>query len=181
MKNRVLLSLFLVAALSLMSCTSGDGPTGPAFEDQPSGLVAGGDGLLGTNLGSGLLACTPLPYAAARKTIGPAGGVIDVGPYRLTIPAGSLTSSVLIEAEAPVGTVNSVTLLPEGLQFVKGKPAMLTMSYANCPLLGRVLPKRIAYTNDVLEILYYILAVDDVLAQKVTGSLEHFSKYAVAW
>lgn len=181
MKTRLFLTLLLASALSLVSCTSGDGPTGPGFEDQPSQLLSDGSGLLGTNIGSGLLACTPLRYAYAQKTIGPAGGVIDVGPHRLTIPAGSLTKSVLIKAEAPVGTVNSVKLLPEGLQFVKGKPAKLTMSYANCPLLGRLLPKRVAYTSDLLQILYYILSVDDLLAKRVTGTLEHFSRYAVAW
>jgi hypothetical protein len=181
MKNRLFLSLLLASALSAVSCTSGDGPTGPAFEDQPSELLSDGSGLLGTNVGSGLLACSPLPYAYAQKTIGPAGGVINVGPHQLTVPAGSLTQSVLIKAEAPVGTVNSVKLLPEGLNFVAGKPAKLTMSYANCPLLGQILPKRVAYTNDLLQILSYLLSVDDLLAKNVTASLEHFSRYAVAW
>jgi hypothetical protein len=87
----------------------------------------------------------------------------------------------LISAEAPVGTVNSVRLFPEGLKFAAGKPAQLTLSYGNCPLLGQVLPKRIAYTTDLLQILSYVLSVDDLLHKRVTGSLEHFSRYAVAW
>ncbi len=88
---------------------------------------------------------------------------------------------MVITAEAPVGTVNSVQLQPEGLQFAQGRPARLTLSYANCPLLGRLLPKRIAYTTDLLEILSYVLSVDDLLNKRVTGALEHFSRYAVAW
>jgi hypothetical protein len=180
-KTRLFRSLVLAAALSVVGCTSGDGPTGLGFEDQSPDPALSSSGLLGTPIGSGLLACNPLPYASTQKTIGAAGGIIDVGPHRLTIPAGALSQPVLIKAEAPVGQVNSVKFLPEGLTFAKGKPAKLTMSYANCPLVGRILPKRIAYTNDLLQILSYILSVDDLLAKKVTGTLEHFSRYAVAW
>ncbi len=181
MRTRLFVSLLLASALTIVSCTSGDDPTGPGFEDHPSQLLSGGSGLLGTEIGSGLLACNPLPYAYAEKTIGLSGGVIDVGPHRLTIPAGSLTEPILIKAEAPVGTVNSVKLLPEGLKFATSKPAKLTLSYANCPLLGQILPKRIAYTNDLLQILSYLVSVDDFLAKKVTGNLEHFSRYGIAW
>jgi hypothetical protein len=179
-RTRFLSALFFVGALGLASCTStGDGPTGVG--DSPSALLGSGGGLLGTQIGSGLLACDPLPYASASDTIGPDGGTLVVGPHRLTVPAGALSAPVLITAEAPVGTVNSVQLQPEGLQFAQGRPARLTLSYANCPLLGRLLPKRIAYTTDLLEILSYVLSVDDLLNKRVTGTLEHFSRYAVAW
>jgi hypothetical protein len=172
-------AIALVSILTVTSCTSGDGPTG--ISDEPSALLDGSGGLLGTDIGSGLLACQPLPYAINTVTIGPEGGTISVGPHSLRVPAGALTEPVAITAEAPVGQVNSVKLMPEGLQFAPGKPATLTLSYANCPLLGRVLPKRIAYTTDLLAILSYVLSVDDLLAKKVTGNLEHFSRYVVAW
>ena len=179
-RTRFLSALLLVGALGLASCTAtGDGPTGVG--DSPSALLGSGGGLLGTPIGSGLLACDPLPYASASDTIGPEGGTLVVGPHRLTIPAGALSAPVLITAEAPVGTVNSVQLQPEGLQFAAGKPAKLTLSYANCPLLGSLLPKRIAYTTNLLDILSYVPSLDDLLGRKVTGTLEHFSRYAVAW
>lgn len=129
--------------------------------------------------GLGLLRCTPLPAASASKLIGPAGGSLQVGPHELRIPAGALRQSVLIRAEAPSDFVNSVRLYPEGLQFTS--PAYLTMSYANCNLLGLLLPKRIAYTTESLDILSYLLSVDNLLRKQVTGRLEHFSRYAVAW
>ena len=180
-RTRFLSALILAGVLSLASCSSiEDGPTGLG-DPSPSALLGSGGGLLGTQIGSGLLACDPLPYASASETIGPEGGTLVVGPHRLTIPAGALAAPVVITAEAPVGTVNSVQLQPEGLQFAQGRPARLTLSYANCPLLGRLLPKRIAYTTDLLEILSYVLSVDDLLNKKVTGALEHFSRYAVAW
>jgi hypothetical protein len=140
-----------------------------------------GNGLLGTSIGGGLLACNPLPYAADSTVIGPSGGTLAVGPHTLTVPAGALAAPVLITAEAPVGPVNSVRFGPEGLQFAAGRFATLTLSYANCPLLGSLLPKRIAYTSDLLSILSYVISVDDLLNRRVSGSLEHFSRYAVAW
>jgi hypothetical protein len=169
-------ALVLAGALSLASCSSmEDGPTGPGADPAPSTLLSG------TSIGSGLLACDPLPYASASATIGTQGGTLVIGPHKLTVPAGALAGPVVISGEAPVGTVNSVKLQPEGLQFAAGKPAKLTLSYANCPLLGSLLPKRIAYTTDLLGILSYVLSLDDLLGRKVTGSLEHFSRYAVAW
>jgi hypothetical protein len=174
-------ALVLAGALSLASCSSvEDGPTGPGGDPAPSTLLSG-NGLLGTSIGSGLLACDPLPYASASATIGAQGGTLIVGPHRLTVPAGAFAGPVVISAEAPVGTVNSVQLQPEGLQFAAGKPAKLTLSYANCPLLGSLLPKRIAYTTNLLDILSYVPSLDDLLGRKVTGTLEHFSRYAVAW
>lgn len=127
----------------------------------------------------GLLQCTPLPYDSTTETVGPAGGSIQVGPHVLQIPAGALTDSVAITMVAPPDTVNRVRFQPEGLQFAV--PARLTMSYANCSLLGRLLPKRIAYTTDALVILEYLLSFDDFLNQRVTGQLNHFSNYAIAW
>jgi hypothetical protein len=55
------------------------------------------------------------------------------------------------------------------------------MSYANCNLLGILLPKRIAYTTDQYRILEYLLSLDNLGARQVTGRLKHFSQYAVAW
>ncbi len=182
-RTQFVAALLLVSALSLVNCSSGDdGPSG-LMPEQPASAVLGspGGGLFGTGIGSGLLACDPLPYARTEQTVGPSGGTLTVGPHTLTIPAGALAAPVLIAAEAPVGTVNSVRLSPDGLTFTAGKPATLTLSYANCPLVGQLLPKRIAYTTDLLSILSYVLSVDDLIAKQVTGTLAHFSRYAVAW
>ena len=75
--------------------------------------------------------------------------------------------------------VNLVRFQPEGLQF--RQTAYLTMSYANCSLLGKLLPKRIAYTTDALDILEYLLSLDNLFGKRVTGQVHHFSDYVVAW
>jgi hypothetical protein len=137
--------------------------------------------LIGNLLGAtGLLSCSALPYASTTQTIGYAGGTIRVGPHTLTVPAGALFSPVAITgALVTGGGVNAVHFEPEGLKFQRS--ASLTMSYANCNLLGLLLPKRIAYVSDGLSILSYLSSIDNLLASNVTGRVDHFSNYAVAW
>src|SRR5258707_847054 len=103
-RTQFVAGLLLVSALSVVSCSSGDdGLSGPSSEQTPAALLGntGGGGILGTDIGSGLLACTPLPYAVTQQMVGTAGGTLLVGPHKLTIPAGALSTSVLITAEAP--------------------------------------------------------------------------------
>jgi hypothetical protein len=170
-RARILLAAVLGCGVFLSASCTERTPLGPPSSPQAS--------LLGLDL-SGLLACTPLPYDSATETIGPAGGVIQVGPHRLVVPWGALTEAVAITAVAPSDNVNRVQLQPEGLQFER--PAYLTMSYANCNLLGQLVPKRIAYTtDDLLTILEYLPSFDNLWTNRVTGRLEHFSTYAVAW
>ena len=127
----------------------------------------------------GLVQCTPLPYDSVTQTIGPDGGVISVGEHTLWIPAGALDTDVTITAVAPSDTLRHVRFQPEGLTFQKS--AWLSLSYEGCNLLGSLAPKRIAYTTDVFEILEYLLSFDNPWSQKVTGRVQHFSEYAVAW
>ena len=127
----------------------------------------------------GLLKCTPLAYDSVTQTIGPEGGTLAVSGYVLTVPAGALDSAVSITAVAPSDTVNHVRFQPEGLTFQQ--PTSLTLSYANCDLLGSLAPKQIAYTTDSLVILEFLPSLDDLLSQTVTAQLQHFSEYAIAW
>src|SRR5438094_3076176 len=163
--------LLLVVALACTDRTPTSVPAAPA----PDASLIGG--LLGA---AGLLKCSSLPYASQTRTIGPLGGTISAGPHTLVIPPGALTSPTAITMTAPTGLgVNAVEFQPEGLRFVT--PAALTMSYANCSLLGKILPKRIAYTDNNLNILSYLLSLDNLLSKRVTGKVNHFSAYVVAW
>src|ERR1041384_375527 len=179
--TRFLLALLMAGLLGLStSCGTESSPTGVAPAVAPSPDLIGSTLGTVTNTVTGLLVqCTPLPYASNTKTVGPLGGTLQIGPHTLTIPAGALAQSVQITGEAPTDNVNSVRLYPEGLQFAK--PAYLTMSYSNCNLLGSLLPKRIAYTTDALTILSYLLSVYNLLAKKVTGQVNHFSRSPEAW
>ncbi|HXL34508.1 MAG TPA: hypothetical protein VN953_06280 [Gemmatimonadales bacterium] len=169
--TRLRRAALVIAAAALLGC--GEPPLGPVPPPPQASLI--GSLLQAT----GLVGCTPMPTATATQTVGPAGGVIRIGPHALSIPAGALDAPVTITATAPSDKVNRVQFQPEGLVFQRS--AALTMSYANCNLLGTILPKRIAYTSDALAILSYVVSLDNLFAKNVTGKLNHFSNYAIAW
>jgi len=176
----------LVAALVFVAASCTDRSPMGVTADQPTSVAATKattgqqNDLLGGLLQSiGLLRCSPLAPATTTATIGPWGGSLKVGPHTFTVPAGALSQNVTITASLSADTVNAITFKPEGLQFAK--PASLTLSYANSNLIGILLPKQIAYTNDNYGILSLLLSVDNLLARRVTGQVWHFSHYAVAW
>lgn len=171
---RPLVLMLLVCALSLASACGDRIPTAP----QPA---APSENLVGTLLhATGLVSCSDLPYDSTTKTIGIAGGSLTVGPHTLLIPPGALAGNVAITMVLPTGLgVNAVKFQPAGLQF--RRPAALVMSYANCNLLGRLLPKQIAYTTDDLKILDYLLSFGNLFSKYVTGQVSHFSSYVIAW
>lgn len=167
--RRTLTALALVVAVA---CSDPGAPT-PAAVD-----LSGADAAIGLLRGS-LLSCVPLAADSASATIGPAGGVINVGPHALVVPAEALAAPVTITAVAPSDTVRRVDFGPDGLQFAR--PARLTMSYAGCDLLGSVLPKRVAQIDGALTILAALPSLDLRSVFTTSASLEHFSGYAVAW
>lgn len=181
-RQRILFSLFVACfVLATGSCSSDQSPTGPAATAAVAAVDSAPQGaLLGPLLKPlGLLKCDPLPAATATAAIGRDGGVLQVGPHVLWIPPGALDRTVTIRATIRRDDVNAVDFSPHGLEFAGS--AWLTMSYANCNLLGRLLPKRIAYTDNLLNILYYLLSFDSFWTKTVTGKVDHFSKYAVSW
>ncbi len=175
MKTPRLLRSALLGGATLIVLSCGDPMP---FGVTPGGRKPAGD-LLTSPLPTGLLQCSPLAYDSVTQAIGPEGGALQVGPHTLTVPPGALDTAVSITAVAPSDTVNRVQFQPEGLTFAQ--PASLTMSYANCNLLGLSVPKQIAYTTDALTILEYLFSVDNPPSQTTSGRLEHFSTYAVAW
>jgi hypothetical protein len=172
--TRLSLRVLWIAAVALTISCGESTPTGVSSAPVPNGDLMGS--LAG---GLGLLQCSPLPAASATQTVGPSGGIIRVGPHTLVIPSGALSQTVTITGVAPSGTVNAVRFSPQGLTFQI--PASLTMSYANCSLASRLLPKKIAYTTDALRILALLPSLDLLSFNKVTAPLHHFSQYAVAW
>ena len=172
-------ALAVLVLVLLVSQSCGEPPSAPAIP--VAAAPAPQADLIGSLLGAtGLLKCSNLPYDSETKTIGPLGGVISAGPHTLVIPPGALLAPTQITMIAPTGLgVNAVKFQPQGLRFIT--PAALSMSYANCSLLGKLLPKRIAYTTDNLQILYYLLSLDNLFSKYVTGKVNHFSDYAVAW
>ena len=177
----LVLSAVLIATSA--SCFSDMGPTGISTPEVPKTNQSILTPILSTatNLVGTLFQCTPQPFAADTEVVGPAGGVITMGKHKLVIPAGALSSPVRIIGSAPVDNVVSVQFQPEGLQFNPNHLPQLTLDYSACPIVPVLLPKRIAYTDSKLNILSYLLSVDNLLTRRVTGQVHHFSRYAIAW
>lgn len=132
-----------------------------------------------TGLVFGLLRCVPLQGDVTSRNIGPAGGVIRAGEYTLAVPAGALDRTVRITMEQVRDTVNSVRFAPEGLHFARS--ARLTMSYENCRPAPGGRDHRIVYVDEALRVLETPASRDDRRAEEVSGQIDHFSRYAVAW
>ena len=173
---RVPALVLAVALLFGIGCSSNQNPTEPSETMSP--MLAPTESVTSTLLNSvNLLVCRPLPYASSSVVIGPEGGTLLAGKTSLVIPRGALQSQVAIKAEQISGSVNSVRFSPEGLRF--SKPVTLTMSYDNCLL---TLPaKRIVYTTEGLRVLELLQSLDLRLSRTVSASIEHFSRYAVAY
>ncbi len=126
-----------------------------------------------------LLRCEPQEYDGHAEIIGSNGGSIKVGDHELRIPKGALDSDVLISMERPVSDLVEVRLEPHGLHF--NKTVNLELSYAKCvqPLNFRPF---IVYVDDLQETILEVEWSSDKKGLKtVTGDLEHFSRYAVAY
>jgi hypothetical protein len=170
--SRAFLAVIVATALFVTSCgIDQPSPTEPA--SAPAELHH-------RDLGSVvLLSCTPLAADSATATIGPAGGVIEVGAHRLVVPSGALDSAVAITAIMPSDTLSRVRLFPEGLTFARR--ARLEMGYAHCAGAWIPLPRTIAYLDSDLNILELLESLTNIFEKKVSTRLDHFSDYAVAW
>jgi hypothetical protein len=176
------------AAVVLMSCADETAPpAGPApvaaDSLQPDlsllGDVVGGiTGVVGGVAdGLGLVSCNVTTTHTGSAEIGPAGGVLRVGPHRLTVPPRALRQAVRISAVAPRGQYVQVKFEPQGLKFER--PTLLTMSYSECSLLSPVRLK-IVYVNDNLQILEVLPTLTSVLTRTASAPVDHFSRYMLA-
>ncbi|MFL5472834.1 MAG: hypothetical protein ACJ8A6_14880 [Gemmatimonadales bacterium] len=170
--SRPLLAIVLSLGLGV-GCTSGDlGPTDPPADPQFGSVT-----VIPTIITADLLQCNPQRYISVTKVVGPKGGKIKVGSHSLEIPSGALSKDVTIVAEQVSDVTNSVRFSPEGLTFAQ--PATLTMSYDNC--VSTAAQKSIVYTTDQLGILEQLRSADKPQTKIVTSTIEHFSRYAVAY
>src|SRR5262245_46447310 len=97
---------FIVLACgALMAASCSDPPPRPGA----TSIGTGSADLLGPLVEDlGLLSCEPLAADTTVQVVGPAGGVIQVGPHSLDIPPNALAESVTITAVLPADTVNVV-------------------------------------------------------------------------
>jgi hypothetical protein len=169
-RPRFFLNAILGVVIGASACAGT--PTAPGEQTAPAYSL---DGLVSAVL----LSCSPLPASSTSVVVGSEGGIVSVGPHTLVIPPGALSAPVAITGEVVTGSVNSVRFSPSGLQFAKG--ATLVMSYRNCSGLGMLLPKKIVYTDELLNLLDVLRSLDLSSQKLVSAQIGHFSRYAVAY
>lgn len=125
-----------------------------------------------------LLRCEPREYEGDAAIIGPQGGTLHIGDHELVIPRGALTEEQLIVGEASTSSLVDVEFQPEGLTFQR--PAQLTLSYKNCDVPAN-LDLLMAYLGVGNKILEFPASEDYRSYSEVSGEINHFSRYAVAY
>jgi len=187
--DRFPLAVLLVAATAATVSCADHGITGPTSRSISAPVLqasatskkggGGGGGGGGSGGSGGVDSCSTVLVGMIRQTVGPAGGVVALGPARLTIPPGALSAPVTIQAQIPAGySGNYIQFKPDRVVFQQ--PASLTISYSNCSL-AKVTQLKVAQVSDMLQIIQYVPSTNDLDAHTVTGQLQHFSNYAVAW
>ena len=110
-------SILAAIVLSIVTaCVSADSPSAPPPPPPQANLIGGllgtvtetVNGTVGTVGGvvENLLSpypCTTTGYGSVTRTVGPAGGIIVIGPHTLAIPPFALNQNVTITATAPAG------------------------------------------------------------------------------
>jgi hypothetical protein len=138
----------------------------------PPGSV-GAPHIIGNGNG-GLQGCTPRDPQYGTATIGPNGGELDVGPNRVIIPPGALTTTVVVSGTSPADADPTIILEPTGLQFKK--PAGLILDASNC----LDVPDAI-YVNEIGVLSDPIPAIYSTWWHTVAVPINHFSGYLVAF
>ena len=191
MNRRVLRYLTYLGAFLLLGC---DGTTAPVpVGTAPTTIKGMGEvendseehktpsrGLAPPAAQGPLANCRQFAYDSTTADIGPAGGLLSLGPQLLIIPAGALDRTVRISMVLPGDNTSSVRCGPEGLRFNAGELPTLSLNYAGCrPASGRA--PTIIYVDEAFNVREWMATRRSRLLARVSTHVAHFSRYAVAW
>ena len=185
---KALLTVALIVTPLLTSCSEARDPVGAAPSMEPqSGLIS--DLLGGTLELLNVVLKGPDANGEAKSVwIGPQGGTITTAAYTLTVPAYAVTKSTRFD----IVPVNDGTYTVELHAYEQGllglidvgskgfkKPVLLKYSYKNA----------IGIENESKLVILWVRPDGTIEVQNcdvnkendtITGSLNHFSKYALA-
>ena len=171
-RPKIVISSLILAAIALAcgDSTRTMGPTAPSF------WSGGGKSAAHEQATYHLATCKPRSPHFNSAGIGPNGGVLQVGPNKLVVPAGALDHHQTLTGEVDSLDVVNIEFGPEGLQFEV--PAQLTLNTNGCAIPDGAMPQ-IVYVQDGV-ITEVIPSVFDAIHNKITGPIHHFSGYSIA-
>jgi hypothetical protein len=169
-RRAIALSLTLV---TLASCTATDATAPiPSATTQYDGAVSADRGYSWGQ--SPQISCKSAPARSGSATIGPNGGVVNIGPHRLYVPGGALSKPTLISGTVPSGTSMKIDFKPDGLRFKW--PAVVVLDMSNCSDLPTLLFLRYLDPAGGGE---RIPAFYSRWFETLTAPIEHFSGYQI--
>jgi len=161
-------SLIFCAVLgSAIGCFSDSTPSEPSAPGLEPALVSTGSARLAT--------CSRQSARVVSRTIDKYGGSLTLNGHQLYVPPGALSQAVTITMSAPVDTIRTVQLSPEGLTFNPLAQPTLYMNYTGC----KQAVTGIAYVGDDLRLLEFLASAVDGTRGWTSARLRHFSRYAV--
>jgi hypothetical protein len=148
-------------------------PPRTSLLDPVTGLVGG--------LLHGILDCPSDQALSATTTIGPEGGSLAAGGFRVDFPAGAVESPQTFVLDVPAGRYLQIDVRAEGYDhYWFDTPVTVTLDASRCGLL----PPGLQVWNDDPQ-TYALLApmggVLDLLSRTVQFRTSHFSGYTIAW
>lgn len=123
----------------------------------------------------------PCPSDASRQSqrvLGNAGGSVEAGGQRLTVPRGALRDTVTFRLVEPIAEYVLVHAYPDGIGF-GADSATLTLSYRRCPSVTPQHTPAVFRWNVVSQQWDPLPSVHDPANRTVTATLDHLSGYAI--
>ena len=187
MKPPMLRSARLVLAALVLSvvATSCDRPA--PLDPAPPAIAPARTSLLGPITGiitgtlHGLLDCPADQSLSATATVGPEGGTLAVGGFRVDFPAGAVRAPETFVLDVPAGRHLEIDVRAGSSEhYVFDTPVTVTLDASRCGLL----PPGLQVWNidtDSKALLEPMGTVLDLLTRTVRFRTSHFSGYTIAW
>ncbi len=181
---RSLRAATLLLALAVAGC---DRPAAPTAPRAPAPAAAPSGGLLGDLLGGTLgtvtrLACPTDATQRGSAVVGPEGGALVVGGFRVDFPVGAVAQPETFTLEVVAGQYLEIEVHAEGYaHYAFARPVTVTLDVSRC---GGLLPAGLkawhidSETKALLESMGGLL---DVTSRTLRFQTPHFSGYTIAW
>ncbi len=125
------------------------------------------------------MTCHNAERETATAQIGPKGGELKIGHSSLRVPAGALTSPVVITGTAIRGAHGPLlTFAPHGLQFQKA--VEIIADYHGCSAPASA-PLNMFYVAPGHAVLQVMPSAEHGSKQEIRALTDHFSGYLVSW
>jgi len=128
-----------------------------------------------------LLACTDAAALSATATIGPGGGTLAAGGFRVDFPAGAVASPQTFTLTVPAGRNVEIDVRAAGYEhFWFATPVTVTLDASRCGLLPSGL--QVWNVDEVTKAPIEAMGgAIDALTGTVRFQTPHFSGYTIAW